>query len=71
MGAILVVLVAAAILFPFARDQLAKLDRGPYPGAIKAEGVIDNDAAGGTCVYVFQRCPAGGETLPCTKAIFG
>ena len=57
VGAILVVLVAAAFLFPLARDQLATLDRGPYPGAIKAEGVIDNDAAGGTSVYVFPEVP--------------
>ena len=57
VGAILVVIVGAAFLFPFARDQLAKLDPGPYPDAIKAEGVIDNDAAGGTSVYVFPEVP--------------
>lgn len=56
-GAIVVVLVAAVLLFPFAHDQLARLDPGPYPGAIKAEGVIDNDAAGGTSVYVFPEVP--------------
>jgi HlyD family secretion protein len=54
-GAILVVLIAAAILYPFAQAQLAKMDPGPYPGAIKAEGVIDNDAAGGASVYVFPE----------------
>jgi HlyD family secretion protein len=57
LGAIVVVLVAGVLLFPFAHDQLAKLDPGPYPNAIKAEGVIDNDAAGGTSVYVFPEVP--------------
>jgi HlyD family secretion protein len=55
VGAILVILIGGALLYPFAQAQLAKLDRGPYPDAIKAEGVIDNDAAGGSSVYVFPE----------------
>ncbi|HEY3812822.1 MAG TPA: biotin/lipoyl-binding protein [Caulobacteraceae bacterium] len=55
IGVVAVVLIAAAVLFPFAQAELAKLDPGPYPNAIKAEGVVDNDAAGGSNVYIFPE----------------